>query len=195
MNRAAIAALMLCLVGCGERSLGLQLEVAQGCAVSVAKGGSVLYEVLITSPDGIVSSVCGACLDPSAALMSGTALIDFLRTAAPACHNVQPESLLTVRVVGWSVPACPAGSSSMALCAESAPQTAPDGHSDIDSPTTLKCSSACQACVPLTCASQNRSCGTMADGCNHTLDCGTCRGNQTCETSGDAVSCVNKNGP
>lgn len=195
MNRGVIAAVLLCLAACGERSLGLQLEVAPTCAVSVGKGGSVLYEVFITSPDGIVSSVCGACLDPPNTISNGAALIDFLRTAAPACHNVQPDSRLTVRVVGWDVPMCPAGAPSMNLCVESAPQAAPDGHSDADSPTMLKCSTACQACVPLTCASQNRSCGTMADGCNHTLDCGSCRGNQTCEASGGAVSCVNKNGP
>ena len=36
------------------------------------------------------------------------------------------------------------------------------------------------ACVPQTCAMQNVSCGQTGDGCNHTLQCGTCNAPQTC---------------
>lgn len=32
----------------------------------------------------------------------------------------------------------------------------------------------CGSCIPLTCASVGRVCGTMSDGCGGTIDCGTC---------------------
>ena len=39
------------------------------------------------------------------------------------------------------------------------------------------------------CAQQKKNCGTAIDGCGHTLDCGTCTGNETCGGSGTANVC------
>jgi hypothetical protein len=191
-SRLAIVGVVLLGAACGERSLALQLEVDTSCSVAVPTSGSLLYEVIITSPDGTVSSVCGGCMAPPSGLPNAAALIDFLRSSAPACHAIPPGSSLKVRINAWSVPMCPAASAtSMVLCAESAVQTAPDGHADAVQPTVLTCSAACaQApCVPLTCASQNRSCGNMEDGCGHTLTCGSCHSGESCQANHNSFSC------
>jgi hypothetical protein len=191
-SRLAIVAVTLFGAVCGERSLALQLTVDTSCTVTVPTNGSLLYEVLVTSPDGVVSSVCGGCLAPPSGLPNASALVDFLRTSAPACHAIAPGSSLKVRVNAWNVPMCPAASTSaMVLCAESPAQTAPDGHDDAVKPTVLNCSATCaQApCVPLTCSSQSRSCGSIQDGCGHTLSCGSCRSGESCQQSGNSFSC------
>jgi hypothetical protein len=191
-NQVAIVALALLGSACGQRSLGLELSVDTGCTVAVPPNGSLLYEVLITSPDGAASSVCGGCLTPATVIADASELVDYLRTSAPTCHAISPGSKLIVRVNAWSVPMCPAGSAApMVLCAESAAQVAPDGHSDAVQPTLLSCSTACalSPCIPLTCDSQNRSCGAMEDGCGHTLICGTCRSGDSCQASDHGFSC------
>jgi hypothetical protein len=43
------------------------------------------------------------------------------------------------------------------------------------------------ACVPTSCAAQGATCGTMADGCGSTMDCGTCPNGQAC---GSNYACV-----
>jgi hypothetical protein len=45
------------------------------------------------------------------------------------------------------------------------------------------------SCVPLTCASQNLSCGPAGDGCGNLLQCGTCTGNATCGGGGTPGQC------
>src|SRR5258706_12167880 len=40
------------------------------------------------------------------------------------------------------------------------------------------------ACVPKTCAELKAECGTLPDGCNGTLDCGTCSTDQFCGGAG-----------
>jgi len=44
-----------------------------------------------------------------------------------------------------------------------------------------------EACVPKTCAGSNVICGPLADGCGHTLQCGTCPSGQTCTSAGQCV--------
>jgi hypothetical protein len=35
-------------------------------------------------------------------------------------------------------------------------------------------------CIPLTCSSANAACGTLADGCGGTLNCGSCPSGEVC---------------
>ncbi len=45
------------------------------------------------------------------------------------------------------------------------------------------------ACVPATCQSLGRNCGSVSDGCGGTLNCGTCSGALSCGGSGVAGVC------
>lgn len=44
-------------------------------------------------------------------------------------------------------------------------------------------------CVPVTCSSQGKNCGSLSDGCGGTLDCGSCAAPATCGGSGIANVC------
>jgi hypothetical protein len=44
-------------------------------------------------------------------------------------------------------------------------------------------------CTPLTCASAGKNCGTVADGCGGSLECGTCASGATCGAGGSANVC------
>jgi len=44
-------------------------------------------------------------------------------------------------------------------------------------------------CTPTTCAAQGKNCGTIADGCGGTLNCGSCTAPQTCGGGGVANVC------
>ena len=46
------------------------------------------------------------------------------------------------------------------------------------------------ACVPTSCAAQLASCGTIADGCGATLNCGSCPTGQTCGAGGVPNICA-----
>jgi len=47
----------------------------------------------------------------------------------------------------------------------------------------------CPSCVPTTCAAAGAECGTIADGCGGTLNCGGCGANQQCISNFCEVSC------
>lgn len=53
----------------------------------------------------------------------------------------------------------------------------------------MVCNQFGSCCTPTTCAAQNRSCGTLSDGCGTTLNCGTCDPGDTC--SGGQCGCKN----
>ena len=44
-------------------------------------------------------------------------------------------------------------------------------------------------CTPTTCAAEGKTCGSIADGCGTTLDCGACTGTETCGGGGTANVC------
>src|SRR4051812_9816113 len=44
-------------------------------------------------------------------------------------------------------------------------------------------------CIAATCASAGAECGSLDDGCGHTLDCGGCEGEETCGGSGTPNVC------
>lgn len=44
-------------------------------------------------------------------------------------------------------------------------------------------------CIPTTCAAQGKNCGTISDGCGHTLSCGACAAPNTCGGGGTANVC------
>ena len=46
-------------------------------------------------------------------------------------------------------------------------------------------------CAPTTCAAEQKSCGTITDGCSGTLDCGQCGAGQSCGGDGVANVCGN----
>jgi hypothetical protein len=184
----------LLAVGCGDRSLELRTSMASSCVVNLPRGGSILYEVLVSDPSGTSRGVCGACLPVDSPLNGSTALLDQLRASAPPCRAIVPGATLTMRVNGWSVAMCPApggaATNSPVLCASSKALVSPDGRSDGALDVVLTCDAACnQGCVPLTCFSQNRMCGQTPDGCGGLLDCGTCHGNQVCQQQEDGFRC------
>ena len=45
------------------------------------------------------------------------------------------------------------------------------------------------ACAPITCAALGKNCGTLADGCGGTLNCGICANPQTCGGGGKVNVC------
>ncbi|MFO0672208.1 MAG: hypothetical protein U0235_21715 [Polyangiaceae bacterium] len=48
---------------------------------------------------------------------------------------------------------------------------------------------AAASCKPKTCAEATFTCGSLDDGCGGKLDCGTCKSNETCETSSGPNHC------
>jgi hypothetical protein len=169
--------------GCGPRALDVTLTIdATGCTLSVPPGGSLLYQVEAngTIVDGGPGSFCGGCLAVDSAITTSDQLIAFLRTHAPSCGGVHPNSTLAVRVTGWSAGGCPAANAAL-FCADAPSVLTPDGTSNTTLTLKLVCKPACSAvCVPTTCAAQSLNCGSISDGCNMVLECGTCKPPQRC---------------
>jgi len=63
-------------------------------------------------------------------------------------------------------------------------------------PSGYKCSNgACvSSCIPATCRSLGKECGTWSDKCNGNLDCGTCSGGNSCSVNGQCVQNTNQTG-
>jgi hypothetical protein len=61
-------------------------------------------------------------------------------------------------------------------------------------PTNYKCSNgACfSSCVPATCATLGKECGTWNDKCDVTLSCGSCSGGNSCTVNGQCLQNTNK---
>lgn len=176
----SLAIVALVVAGCGPRKLDLVLTVdGTGCNLSVPAGGSVLYEVQangLVATDGGGGSFCGGCLAVDAAINGSDALVAFLRTHAPSCGGVHPDTTLRIRVTGWSVAACPQQSTAQNFCAEAPSVLVPDGTSNQTVTMNLTCMQTCSSvCVATTCAAQGKNCGLISDGCNAVLDCGTCK--------------------
>ena len=178
---APLLALGVALAGCGPRHLDVSLTIdASGCALSLPAGGSVLYELAANGEvalDGGGGSFCGGCLALDTPIDSADALVAFLRTHAPSCGGVKPDTTLRVRVTGWSVAGCPpAPGGNPSFCAEAPSVLVPDGKHDATVMMNLACMAQCSAvCVPTTCVNEGKNCGLISDGCNAVLDCGTCK--------------------
>ena len=56
--------------------------------------------------------------------------------------------------------------------------------------TSLLCLPAQAACTPTSCALEGKNCGTIADGCGGTLECGTCDAPDTCGGEGEPNVCA-----
>jgi hypothetical protein len=144
--------------------------------LSLPAGGSILYQVTANGSmdDGGGGSFCGACLAAADALAGPDALLAFLRQQAPSCGGVHPNTILGVRVTGWSAAACPAAGAP-AFCVEGPTVLVPDGTSDATLDLALACHPQCATqCVPTSCAAAGKDCGPISDGCNQVLDCGSC---------------------
>ncbi len=163
---------------CGPRALDMTLMIdATGCTLSVPAGGSLLYQVEANGSllvDGGGGSFCGGCLAVTTAITTSDQLVSFLRANAPSCGGVHPNTTLAVRVTGWSVGGCPPANAPT-FCADGPSVLVPDGTSNGTVTLALTCKPQCSAvCVPTTCAAQGDNCGSISDGCNMVLDCGTC---------------------
>ncbi len=171
---SASLALVAVVAGCGSRSLDVAIAIdGSGCTLSVPAGGSVLYQ-LEANGTTAGGSFCGACLAVDAAINGSDALLAFVRAHAPACAGVHPGTTIGVRLTGFAVAGCPTGNAP-AFCADGPTALVPDGTSNGAVMLTLACHAQCSgACVPTTCAAQGKNCGSISDGCNHVLDCGTC---------------------
>jgi hypothetical protein len=87
---------------------------------------------------------------------------------------VRPGTTLAIRVTGWSAGGCPAASAP-AFCADAPSQLTPDGTSDATLTFALVCKPQCSSvCTPTSCMAQGKDCGTISDGCNMVLNCGSC---------------------
>jgi hypothetical protein len=183
MSRAfvspALVALALAGAGCGPRNLDLVLALdAGGCTLAIPAGGSLLYQVAAngSASDGGAGSFCGACLAVDAAIDGPDALLAFLRAHAPSCGGVHPGTTIGVRVTGWSAAGCPPSGSPPGFCADAPSVLVPDGTSDATLKLALVCKAQCSAvCMPTTCIVQSKNCGSISDGCNQVLQCGTCK--------------------
>ncbi len=174
---AALAVLLVC--GCGPHKLEVSLVVdATQCALMVPAGGSILYEVQANGTialDGGGGSFCGGCLAVSTPINSVNDLLAFLRAQAPNCGGVHPGTLLRIRISGWSSGGC-SSANPPNFCAEGPSVLVPDGTSDGTVTMHVVCMPACSSvCVPTTCMLSGKNCGTISDGCNMVLDCGSCK--------------------
>src|SRR5258706_6081624 len=116
MWRASVSLVgaLLCAASCADRSLDLRTSMSASCSVNLPKGGSILYEVLVSDPNGTSRGVCGVCLAVNSPLVGSQALLDHLRASAPACRAIVPGATLTLRVNTWTVPSCPAATGATA---------------------------------------------------------------------------------
>jgi hypothetical protein len=177
-DRLIRLAVVLLAVGCTDRRADLSLALASdSCTIPVPAGGSILYQVTGGPPadGGSATSFCGGCLPVSTMLADSNAILDFLRTNAPTCAGVKPGTSLGVALTGFSTPDC-TGSTMRVFCSQSPPVMLPDGHSDAVVQVTLTCDATCGAapCKPTTCMALGKNCGPVSDGCNGTLQCGSC---------------------
>jgi hypothetical protein len=189
-SRFARLALLLALgaAGCGPRQLAVTLRIdASACTLSLPAGGSILYQVNANGSTGDggggPGSFCGGCLEVDTAIGNADALIAFLRQRAPSCAGVHPGTLLGVRVTGWSAAACP--TAAPAFCVDGPTVIVPDGSRDGTVALQLACHAQCATeCVPMSCMEQGKDCGPISDGCNHVLDCGSCKPPARCAGTG-----------
>jgi hypothetical protein len=195
-SRALVAALAVAATltaGCGPRQLSLTLTVdSTGCTLALPAGGSILYQVNANGAidDAGAGSFCGGCLALDGAIDSGDQLVAFLRAHAPACPGVHPDTLLGVRVTGWSTADCPQPSAP-AFCVDGPTVLVPDGAHDSTLALDLACHPQCAAaCTPITCAAAHKDCGPISDGCNAVLDCGMCKPPARCAGGGVPNVCA-----
>jgi hypothetical protein len=214
-RRLHFVTLTLALVGC-HHTLDLALTLSSSsCTVPVPAGGSILYEVLITGPDGSgASTSCGGCLAVPTTLADENAILAFLRANAPSCSSVAPNSELQVALTAWSIPSCSdARPSARVFCSASPSVPIPDGHADAVLSAVLSCDPTCGAnlgspdmgtcvsgCAVSTCApcctvsysgtaDSDQSCPTA---CSCLLSCSgpdtchfSCEAGSTCSASAD----------
>jgi hypothetical protein len=184
---ALVALVPLIGAGCGQRQLAISLHVdGSGCALAVPAGGSLLYQVTANGSsdgDGGAGQFCGGCLAVDSAIADADALVAFLRRSAPGCGGVHPQTLLGVRVTGWSAAGCPA--TPAAFCVDGPTVLVPDGTRDGTVEMQLACHAQCATvCTPMSCAEAGKQCGPISDGCNHVIECGDCRPPTRCGGGG-----------
>ena len=171
-TRSALVALAL-VAGCGPRALDVTITVdANGCTLSVPAGGSLLYQLEANGSGA--GAFCGGCLAVDSAITSSDQLVAYLRTHAPACSGVSPNTTIGVRVTAWAAGGCPTPQAP-SFCADGPTVLVPDGTSNGTVTLALMCKPQCSTtCIPTTCAAQGDNCGAISDGCNMVLNCGTC---------------------
>jgi hypothetical protein len=167
--------------GCADHRLDLSLALASdSCTTPVPAGGSILYQVTAGPASDGGPSFCGGCLPVGTTLADADGILAFLRATAPACNGVKPGTSLRVALTAFAMPGCPDGSTRL-FCSQSPSVTLPDGTSDAVVSVTLTCDSTCSGgCKPSTCAALAKNCGPVSDGCNGTLQCGSCTPPQQC---------------
>jgi hypothetical protein len=109
---------------------------------------------------------------PTVALSSSNAPVASL----PTSTTIAPGSNVAVETVTTSAVAS----------ATTVTLTATEGPRSLASLLTVTPAS----CVPTTCATQGKNCGTIPDGCGGTLTCGTCSGSLTCGGGGVPNVCA-----
>jgi hypothetical protein len=171
MSARALVLVALAALGCGDRRLDLSLALASdSCTNAVPAGGSILYQ--INSDDGS-RALCGGCLAVTTQLSNSSDILAFLRQNAPSCANIAPNGSMRVALTAYSGAGC--SDSPKIFCSDSAPVPLPDGRSDALVAVVLTCQAGCTGvCKPTTCAALGLDCDPVSDGCNGTLNCGTC---------------------
>jgi|GEM_PF-7114431 len=93
---------------------------------------------------------------------------------APApCYSGQ-------NTIGWLKKPCVPGQVSSCQVCNASGTIRSDDNSKCATGQTCQNGSCVSSCVAKTCAALNYNCGTASDGCNGTLNCGICPGNQIC---------------
>ena len=178
-NAAVAAVALVSLWGCGPRALDVTIAIdATGCTLSIPAGGSLLYQVEANGSGA--GAFCGGCLAVDTAIATSDQLVAFLRAHAPSCGGVHPDTTFGVRVTGWSAGGCPP-TVAASFCADGPTVLVPDGTSNGSVTLNLTCKPQCSAvCTPTTCLAQGKDCGSISDGCNMVLNCGTCHPPKVC---------------
>jgi len=176
----ATGALVVGAPGCGAHQLDLALALASdSCTSGVPASGSILFQVTPGSggiDGGGARAFCGACLAVPSPLADANAILAFLRANAPACPGIAPGGTLRVALTAYGTPDCTDSTTSPKIFCSTSPEVPlPDGRADAVVSVVLTCDVGCAGiCRPTTCAALGKNCGTVSDGCNGMLSCGSC---------------------